>query len=273
MSRIAHPLAGFAVLAAIAGSAPAGAASNPPVPNATGVPVSVTEGGRQRVVFSDGRTLDVHSVRIHEGRATLRTEEGHVIAFAADRILKIESLPYLPAAPEALPLPPSTDAIVEEASPTASGQEAKASPLEASDASDDGGLEAIIREAAARYDLEVDLLAAVIAVESGYRPDAVSPKGAQGLMQLMPATAKELAVVDPFNPRDNVFAGARYLRELLDKNGDQYWRALAAYNAGSGRVARYDGLPPYKETIAYIRKVIALYAKPQPIPSEPTAGR
>jgi soluble lytic murein transglycosylase-like protein len=195
-----------------------------------------------------------------------------VIGFAADRIARIESIPEPPPAPPAQepaavpePIPSASDSsacdVPEEPAPT---------PSASSDA-EEQNLESIIRAAATRYKLEVDLLAAVIAVESGYRSDAISPKGAQGLMQLMPATAKDLAVVDPFDPRENVFAGARYLRELLDKNGDQYWRALAAYNAGSGRVARYDGLPPYKETIAYIRKVIDLYARPKPIPPVPTA--
>ena len=258
--RLTLPLAGLtlAAFAALGGFTPGRAdtsLSSPPV---------LAQSGRQRVVFSDGRTLDVLGITISEGRATLRTEGGHVIAFSADRILKVEALPEPPATvPEAAPAPAPPVATLE-ACPTEPGPESETPPPPST--TDDGGLEAIIRAAAAEYDLEVDLLAAVIAVESGYRSDAVSPKGAQGLMQLMPATAKDLAVVDPFNPRENVFAGARYLRELLDKNGDQYWRALAAYNAGSGRVARYDGLPPYKETIAYIRKVIDLYSKPQPIP-------
>ena len=256
--RLTLPLAGLTIAGlAVLGSFAPGLAdtslSSPPV---------LAQSGRQRIVFADGRTLDVLGITISEGRATLRTEGGHIIAFSADRILKVEALPEPPATvPEAAPAPPVATV---EACPAEPGPESETTP--SLSATDDGGLEAIIRDAAAEYDLEVDLLAAVIAVESGYRSDAVSPKGAQGLMQLMPATAKDLAVVDPFNPRENVFAGARYLRELLDKNGDQYWRALAAYNAGSGRVARYDGLPPYKETIAYIRKVIDLYAKPRPIP-------
>ncbi|HET6372331.1 MAG TPA: lytic transglycosylase domain-containing protein, partial [Candidatus Polarisedimenticolia bacterium] len=111
------------------------------------------------------------------------------------------------------------------------------------------------------------LLAAVVAVESGYRIDAVSSKGARGLMQLMPATAKDLGVSDPFDARQNIDAGARYLRQLLDEhaiNGkESYVRALAAYNAGTGRVSRYKGLPPYKETVNYVKRVLKIYASPE----------
>ena len=103
-----------------------------------------------------------------------------------------------------------------------------------------------------------DLLRAVVWAESGFRQEAVSPKGAVGLMQLMPATAAELGV-DPARPSENLEGGTRYLRQLLERfdgNPDQLVRALAAYNAGPGRVDRYGGVPPYPETTAYVAKIV-----------------
>jgi len=111
-------------------------------------------------------------------------------------------------------------------------------------------------EAARRHSLDPALVAAVVAVESGFRPDAVSPKGAQGLMQLMPATARYLGVKDSLDPVDNLDGGTRYLRGLLTRYNGDVNRALAAYNAGEGAVARHGGVPPYPETLAYVRKVL-----------------
>jgi soluble lytic murein transglycosylase len=102
------------------------------------------------------------------------------------------------------------------------------------------------------------LLKAVIAAESNFRAEAVSRAGAQGLMQLMPATAESLGVGDPFLPEENVEGGARYLRRLLDRYGD-LTRALAAYNAGPEAVDRYGGIPPYRETEAYVDRVLHYY--------------
>jgi hypothetical protein len=112
---------------------------------------------------------------------------------------------------------------------------------------------------AERHGLDPDLVLAVVAVESGFRPDAVSPKGAQGLMQLMPGTARELGVQDAFNPQDNLDGGVRHLSGLLALYRGDLQRALAAYNAGAGAVARYRGLPPYRETRDYVRKVLERY--------------
>jgi soluble lytic murein transglycosylase-like protein len=117
-------------------------------------------------------------------------------------------------------------------------------------------LAAMAVEAARRHNLDPDLVQAVVAVESAFRPDAVSPKGAQGLMQLMPRTARALGVKDSFDPADNLDGGTRYLRALVTRYGGDVKRALAAYNAGEGAVARHGGVPPYPETLAYVRKVL-----------------
>ena len=113
--------------------------------------------------------------------------------------------------------------------------------------------------AARRHGLDPDLVMAVVSVESGFRPQAVSPKGAQGLMQLMPKTASSLGVADAFDPAQNLDGGARYLGQLLTLYGGDLARALAAYNAGEGAVDRHRGVPPYRETRAYVKKVLERY--------------
>lgn len=119
----------------------------------------------------------------------------------------------------------------------------------------------IMRDAAAEAGVDPALVAAVAAVESGFDPRAVSPKGAVGLMQLMPGTAASHGVTDPFDPAQNARGGARYLRELLDAYNGDVKLALAAYNAGPGAVERYGGVPPYKETQAYVQAVLEVYRK------------
>ncbi|BBO83704.1 hypothetical protein DSCO28_42700 [Desulfosarcina ovata subsp. sediminis] len=114
-----------------------------------------------------------------------------------------------------------------------------------------------IRKAAKKYNLPEDLIESVIRAESDFQPDAVSPAGAQGLMQLMPATARELGVTDPFDVQQNIDGGARYIRQMLDRFDGDVKLALAAYNAGPGTVDRYHGDVPYRETQNYVKRVLA----------------
>jgi soluble lytic murein transglycosylase-like protein len=122
-----------------------------------------------------------------------------------------------------------------------------------------GDLRALAAAAARRHGLDPALVAAVVSVESGFRPEAVSRKGAQGLMQLMPGTAASLGVGDPLDPAQNLDGGARHLGQLLTLYGGDLTRALAAYNAGEGAVQRHGGVPPYRETRAYVKKVLERY--------------
>jgi soluble lytic murein transglycosylase-like protein len=113
--------------------------------------------------------------------------------------------------------------------------------------------------AAHRHGLDPALVSAVVAVESGFQPQALSRKGAQGLMQLMPRTAREMGVADPFDPAANLDGGSRYLSSLVARYDGDLTRALAAYNAGMGAVERHGGVPPYAETRRYVRKVLGRY--------------
>jgi soluble lytic murein transglycosylase-like protein len=121
----------------------------------------------------------------------------------------------------------------------------------------------VIVEHSRMHNIRPDLVRAVVQVESGFNPYAVSPKGAQGLMQLMPATARALGVLNPFNPIENIRAGVRYLRQLLDLYNDDEVLALAAYNAGPVAVAKYgEKVPPYRETRNYVTRINQIAGAP-----------
>ncbi len=120
-------------------------------------------------------------------------------------------------------------------------------------------LEKLIAGAAWRQGLDPDFVASVVKAESGFIPTATSPKGAQGLMQLMPHTAAALGVTDVLDPASNLEGGTRYLRQLLDRYDGDAVKALAAYNAGPQRVAEFGGIPPFPETYAYVARIIQDY--------------
>ncbi len=121
-------------------------------------------------------------------------------------------------------------------------------------------IDAAIDQAAARHNVDPNLVRSVIKVESNFNPNAVSRKGAMGLMQLMPATARSLNVSNPFDPQQNVDAGVRHLKKLLENYGGDVRLSLAAYNAGAGAVARSAGVPHFAETQNYVRRITDLYA-------------
>lgn len=114
----------------------------------------------------------------------------------------------------------------------------------------------IIEEAASANEVSSSLIKAMIKVESNFNPNAVSPRGAKGLMQIMPGTMRDLNIDNPFNPYENVMGGSRYIRALLRRFNNELTLALAAYNAGPGMVEKYKNIPPFEETIGYVQKVL-----------------
>jgi hypothetical protein len=128
-----------------------------------------------------------------------------------------------------------------------------------------------VKTASGTYQLDPDLVTSVIRAESGFNTRALSPKGAQGLMQLMPQTATQLGVHNAFDPEANVEAGTRYLRELLERYNFDLIKALAAYNAGPQRVEQYNGVPPYYETKAYVARIVRDFNKKKLAAKTPAA--
>jgi hypothetical protein len=121
-------------------------------------------------------------------------------------------------------------------------------------------IEAIIADISSQFAIDRHLVKAIIKAESNYNPNAVSPKGAKGLMQLMPSTAKQLKVQRPFDPEENIVGGVKYIKGMLASYGNLD-TALAAYNAGPAAVKKYAGIPPYRETVEYVKKVLGLYKR------------
>src|SRR4029450_10179715 len=133
--------------------------------------------------------------------------------------------------------------------------EGDATPVE-DDIDTQAGMDAFIKKVSAKYNVSPDVVAAVIEAESEFNPRAVSRRGARGLMQLMPKTAKTLGLDAPFDPRENIEAGVRHLRALMDRFGDNLPLVLAAYNAGEVAVIKHRGVPPYRETRAYGKRIM-----------------
>ena len=167
-----------------------------------------------------------------------------------------------------VPLPAPADAHASISVPFGSAKAEAANSWPAKSASTKSGsakfvpapaLNQVVNSASAAYHLDPDLVNSVIHAESGFNSRAVSPKGARGLMQLMPGTANQLGVNDAFDPQANVTGGSRYLRELLERYNFDLVKALAAYNAGPQRVEQYRGVPPFRETRAYVARIVHEY--------------
>jgi hypothetical protein len=131
----------------------------------------------------------------------------------------------------------------------------------------------VVNEASGRYRLDPDLVNSVIKAESSFNAHAISPKGARGLMQLMPGTASQLGVPNAFDPQANVEGGTKYLRELLERYNFDLVKALAAYNAGPQRVERFGGVPPYYETRAYVARIVRDFNRKKAAQDKAAAGK
>ena len=196
-----------------------------------------TEARAEIVYFSTGRTLSIKDHRADDDKLVLSLRAGGEIVCdpaLIDRIVPDE-VPY--PEPEA-----EKPAVVAAEAPQAS-----LAPVKYGD---------IIEKVSAEQDVPVKLVRAVIQVESAYHERARSPKGAMGLMQLMPATAKQYAVADPYDPASNIEAGVKHLKSLLQRLPVAL--ALAAYNAGEAAVQRFNGIPPYRETQDYVSRILNL---------------
>jgi soluble lytic murein transglycosylase-like protein len=205
------------------------------------IAVSLAASAGEYVVLSNGFRIHADSHASDGGVVRLQTSQG-VIEIPATRVAAFEQEEYAPPPPT----PPAPAQPVAEVQPKLSPQE-------------------LITRAAVHAGLPPEIVHSVAKAESGYQPNALSPKGAIGLMQLMPGTAAELNV-DPRDPAQNAEAGAKYLRDLLlkyEKDPHQVSKAVAAYNAGPGAVDKYKGVPPYRETIDYVNRVLKEYAKEQ----------
>jgi hypothetical protein len=168
---------------------------------------------------------------------------------ATDQIARFEK-DETPAVPTAIaPVPPGLPSVA----PASASLGNPSKPLKIAQPVN---LDQVVKNASGKHQIDPDFINSVIRAESGFNTRAVSPKGAQGLMQLMPGTASNLGVSDAFDPSANVDGGARYLRWLLEKYNYDVPKALAAYNAGPHRVEQYHGVPPYLETRAYVARII-----------------
>ena len=207
--------------------------------------VSAAPARAELVFFASGRSLSVKGHHADGDSLVLTLRGGGEIVCAPSAIARIEpdEVPY-PESPEALPEPDSTEGP------------AVAHVVDSPELQWDPRYAPIIERAAAAQGVDAKLVRALIQVESHYESRARSPKGAMGLMQLMPATARRYAVADPYDPASNIEAGIKHLKSLLERFTEEL--ALAAYNAGEAAVQRFRGVPPYPETRSYVDRILRL---------------
>lgn len=204
------------------------------------------------VTFTGGGTLEIASYRMEGSRIIVTLEGGGELAFPA---MQVSGIAKYTAPPPAAVLPaPAPPTVAPPAIAAPSPESAKETP-HISPWDPEPGVRALIRQVAASMQVDAKLLEALVETESKFDPYAVSRKGAMGLMQLMPDTARRFEVGNVFDPRQNLEGGTRYLKELLARYDDTAL-ALAAYNAGEDAVDRYKGIPPYRETRGYVSRIL-----------------
>lgn len=186
------------------------------------------------------------------------------ISSVEQRIKRLETMieaakPASPAAPQAVATTPASSAPAFVEMLGGVTPPPKVQPVVNTAKNQASSLMPLIEKLCSDYKVDKNLVVAVIRQESGFNPNAVSPAGAKGLMQLMPATAKDLNVTNPFDPAQNLEGGIKYLSGLLQQYRGNIPLALSAYNAGPGKVAQYNGVPPFAETQTYVRKILAAY--------------
>ena len=230
-------------------------------------PLLALEGGdgspeKITAMDEDGRTIYVNeAVPASRGRRTEAAEAPRQkLMYWSSKENRWKPVP--PASAESMRAARSAAAEVSDFLGRESNQSATAKIVAANfrgPAATAGDIDSAIEQAAARHNVDPNLVRAVVKVESNFNPNALSRKGAMGLMQLMPSTARQLKVKNPFDPEQNVDAGVRHLKQLLESYGGDIKLTLAAYNAGAGAVARSSGVPHFAETQNYVRRITNLY--------------
>jgi soluble lytic murein transglycosylase-like protein len=198
------------------------------------------------VVFKNGRTMSAKSYKVVDDMATIVLRAGGEVTFPSSIVDRVT--------PDEVPYPEPESAVAETPAPAATAQLPNTAAMVSDDVLARRPYAELISTVAASHKLDARLVHAVIEQESNYEARARSKKGARGLMQLMPATAKQYGVRNSYDPKSNLEAGVRHLKDLMSRL--ELPIALAAYNAGEGTIQRYGGLPPYPETQSYVRNIL-----------------
>jgi len=227
--------------------------------------VAVSSATADVAYLRNGESIEITAFRLEGEFVYLEIAGGGQVALPTSEVRQIRRTPA--AAPRPLPDPPAAPATPDEngdrpgtlrqaEQTTSTPSNASIEPLPAGAVFDPVALRRLAGRVARRHGLNEALVQAVVQVESRYDAFAVSPRGAMGLMQLMPQTARRFQVDDAFDPIANIDGGVRYLKELLERYSGETHLALAAYNAGEKAVERYGGIPPYRETMQYVDRVL-----------------